>query len=136
MQTKAANPIDLVPQGTIPSFVTVYFEINHLKQLYRQGWLQAGILENRCESFASHSFGSAVLALFIADTFFPELDLCKVVRLILFHGLLILTGHFLPTQFAYQTGNSLALWLIGGLLVVIAIVVIIYEGPNRLTRGM
>ncbi len=59
----------------------------------------------------------------------------SVLMTILFHGSIILTGHFLPTQLAYQTGNSLALWLTGGLLAAIAIVVVLYEGPARLVRG-
>jgi membrane protease YdiL (CAAX protease family) len=59
----------------------------------------------------------------------------SVLMTILFHGSIILAGHFLPTQLAYQTGNTLALWLTGGLLAVIATVVVLYEGPARLVRG-
>jgi membrane protease YdiL (CAAX protease family) len=54
---------------------------------------------------------------------------------ILFHGSIILTGHFLPTQLAYQTGNTLALWLTGGLLAALAVAVVVYEDPTRLVRG-
>jgi len=54
---------------------------------------------------------------------------------ILFHGSIILTGHFLPTQLAYQTGNTIALWLTGGLLAAVAMVVVLYESPARLVRG-
>ena len=59
----------------------------------------------------------------------------SVLMTILFHGSIILAGHFLPTQLAYQTGNILALWLTGGLLAVVAMVVVLYEGPTRLVRG-
>lgn len=53
---------------------------------------------------------------------------------ILFHGSIILAGHFLPTQLAYQTGNTIALWLTGGLLVVMVLVVVLVEGPERSVR--
>jgi hypothetical protein len=59
----------------------------------------------------------------------------SVLMTILFHGSVILAGHFLPTQLAYQTGNTLALWLTGGLLAAVAIAVVLYEGPIRLVRG-
>ena len=87
MQTKASNPIGLIPPGALSPFIEAYFEINHLKQLYRQGWLQAGIPEGRCESVADHSFSCAVLALFLANACFPNLDANKVVRMILIHEL-------------------------------------------------
>jgi len=59
----------------------------------------------------------------------------SVLMTILLHSSIILAGHFLPIQLAYQTGNTLALWLTGGLLVIIAMVVVLYEGPARLVRG-
>jgi hypothetical protein len=58
----------------------------------------------------------------------------SVLMTILFHGSIILTGHFLPTQLAYQTGNTIALWLTGGLLAAIAMIVVLYEGPVRLVK--
>jgi hypothetical protein len=54
----------------------------------------------------------------------------SVLMTILFHTSIILTGHFLPTQLAYQTGNTIALWFTGGLLLAIALVVFLYERPN------
>ncbi len=59
----------------------------------------------------------------------------SVLMTILFHGSIILAGHFLPTQLAYQTGNTLALWLTGGLLATIAVFVVLYEGSAWLVRG-
>ena len=59
----------------------------------------------------------------------------SVLMTILFHGSIILAGHFLPAQLAYQTGNTLALWLTGGLLVVTVLAIILLEGPARLVRG-
>jgi putative hydrolase of HD superfamily len=65
--------------------IRTYYEFNHLKHLYRQGWLQHGVPPEVCESVAEHTFATAVLALILAETHFPELDACKVLRLALLH---------------------------------------------------
>ena len=59
----------------------------------------------------------------------------SVLMTILFHFSIIISGHFLPTQLAYQTGNTIALWLTAGLLVAITVAVVLVEGPARLVRG-
>jgi len=86
MKTKAPLPAETLPDGISP-WVKLYFELVHLKQLYRQGWLRRGIAPERCESVAEHSFGVAVLALFLVEEHFPELDADKVLRLALIHDL-------------------------------------------------
>ncbi|WNG32828.1 HD domain-containing protein [Archangium violaceum] len=87
MQTKAPPPIThLQGRRTLP-LIEAYFELNHLKQLFRQGWLRVGLSRERCESVAEHSFGVALLCLFLADSYFPEADATKVVRIALLHDL-------------------------------------------------
>jgi putative hydrolase of HD superfamily len=87
MKTKAAPPVThLQGRRTLP-LIEAFFEFNQLKQLYRQGWLRMGIPAERCESVAEHSFGVALLGLFVADTYFPEADAAKVVRIALLHDL-------------------------------------------------
>lgn len=85
MQTKAPIAVQHLPNRDVLPIVEAYFEFSHLKQLYRQGWLQRGIPPERCESVAEHSFGVAVLALLLAETAFPQLDACKVLRMSLLH---------------------------------------------------
>jgi putative hydrolase of HD superfamily len=85
METKAENPAALFAGQQLPDLIRAYFEFNHLKQLYRQGWLQRGVPRQRCESVAEHSLGVAVLALWLAQAYFPELDADKVLRLALLH---------------------------------------------------
>ncbi|HYO58827.1 HD domain-containing protein [Archangium sp.] len=63
MQTKAAPPIALLQGRSTLALIEAYFELNHLKQLYRQGWLRVGLARERCESVAEHSFGVALLCL-------------------------------------------------------------------------
>jgi putative hydrolase of HD superfamily len=87
MRTKADNPVDhLSGQGT-SRLVELYFSFCHLKQLFRQGWLRAGVPESRCESVAEHSFAVALLSLLVAEERFPDLDAAKVVKMALVHDL-------------------------------------------------
>ena len=85
MHTKASIPVSQLSTRQVAPLIEAYFEFNHLKQLFRQGWLQRGIPHARCESVAEHTFGVAVLALFVADAHFPDLNVSKVLRLALLH---------------------------------------------------
>ena len=86
METKAENPVGLLTDQEYTPLITAFFELCHLKQLYRQGWLRGGVPRERCESIAEHSFGVAMLALWLAHAR-PELDADKVVRMALLHDL-------------------------------------------------
>ncbi|MBI3944127.1 MAG: HD domain-containing protein [Chloroflexi bacterium] len=85
METKAPIPLPLLQGRSLPALVQAYFEFCHLKQLYRQGWLRRGVPPERCESVAEHTFGVAVLALFLCDAYYPQLDQLKVLRTALLH---------------------------------------------------
>ena len=85
MRKKTENPALLLEDEKTGSFVRFYFELSHLKQIYRQGWLQRGIPAERCESVAEHSYAVAMLAMFVAEERFPELDSLQVLRLALLH---------------------------------------------------
>lgn len=96
MHTKASLAINLLNgKNTLP-IIEAYFEFNHLKQLYRQGWLQHGIEPKYCESVAEHSFCMALLGLLLAEQY-SELDINKVVKMALIHDLgEIYAGDFTP----------------------------------------
>ena len=67
-------------------------QLLQLKDVKRQGWLNAGV--NDPESVAAHSWGMAVLALRLCP---PELDLVKVLKLCLLHDLPeIIVGDLTP----------------------------------------
>jgi putative hydrolase of HD superfamily len=87
MQTKANNPSGLLEGKDILPLVNAYFELNHLKQLYRQGWLQRGVDKSHCESVADHSFCVAVLTFWLVQIYFPNLDICRAIQLALIHDL-------------------------------------------------
>ena len=85
MKVKAPNPVSKLPCCDQDPIIKFYFEFNHLKNLFRQGWIAHGIPVDRCESVAEHSFGVAVIAMLLADKFFPELDTQKIFQMALIH---------------------------------------------------
>jgi putative hydrolase of HD superfamily len=99
MQLKASLPlVHLENKSTLP-LIELYFEFAHLKQLYRQGWLKRGAPPAQCESVAEHTLGVAVLAMVLADSYFPALDRLKVMRMALLHDFgEIYAGDILPSD--------------------------------------
>jgi putative hydrolase of HD superfamily len=90
-------PITLLNGKQTLPIIEAYFEFNHLKHLYRQGWLNHGIEPKSCESVAEHSFCVALLALFLADEYHLKLDTTKVIRMALIHDLgEVYAGDFTP----------------------------------------
>ncbi|GAB1539293.1 HD domain-containing protein [Scytonema sp. NUACC21] len=99
MQSKAPLPIHFLNNKKTLPIIEAYFEFNHLKQLYRQGWLKHGIAPERCESVAEHSFCVALLALFLGNIYEPNLDTVKALRMALIHDLgEIYAGDFTPSD--------------------------------------
>jgi putative hydrolases of HD superfamily len=97
MKTKNINPYELIRGENLGIILEIYFQINHLKQLYRQGWLMRHISEEKCESVAEHSFGVALLALLINDAYGLNFDVLKIVVMSLTHELgEIENGDFTP----------------------------------------
>ncbi|HOX13483.1 MAG TPA: HD domain-containing protein [Spirochaetia bacterium] len=80
-----ASPGDPSPEEAL---LRAYLRVLALKRLYRQGWLKRGVPEERCESVADHSFGTAVLALFLAGREpFRDADPGRTCRMALAHEL-------------------------------------------------
>ena len=86
MQTEKApiTTADKLDDASIET--TAWFQILHLKQVFRKGWLERGIHPARCESVAEHSFGNAMLCLLLAQGR-EDLNLERVLRLALIHDL-------------------------------------------------
>jgi putative hydrolase of HD superfamily len=87
MKSKAENPENFLNKLKTHPLIGVYFAINHLKHLYRQGWLIQGISPEKCESVADHSFGVAILAMILADSEYPTLDQTKLLKMALIHDI-------------------------------------------------
>ena len=87
MEIKSPNPATIINTEQISPILDAWLEISHLKQLYRQGWLKRGIPKENCESVADHSFGTALLAMLIADALFSQLNKERLLRMALIHDL-------------------------------------------------
>lgn len=97
MIIKGRNPVEGLAGKNPPALVEAIFELNHLKNLYRQGWLRRGVPEERCESVAEHIFSMAMLAWWVVDEYFPGLDRDRILRMTLVHELgEIYTGDITP----------------------------------------
>lgn len=85
METKHPPAARHVTGHNALPIIEVFFEFHHLKSLYRQGWLRAGVSKEHCETVAEHTLGVTLLALFLADAWFPDLDREKLLRMALLH---------------------------------------------------
>lgn len=103
MQIKNENSIKYLENKSASSIIQLYFQINHLKNLFRQGWLQSGIKEEHCETVAEHCFSMSTLAIFVKDNYFSDLDIGKVLTLCLIHEF----GEIIAGDITPQDGISL-----------------------------
>lgn len=87
--TKSFNPVLLLGGKLVSPILEVYLQANHLKNIYRFGWIKKGrdLPIRFCESDADHCFLLALLAIFVCDSFFPTLDRHKVLIMCLVHEL-------------------------------------------------
>ena len=87
----------LVMENKKNEILEVFYEIQSLKNLFRQGWLKKGIEKKFCESVADHSFSASMLAWLIADNYLPELDIIKILKYSLIHEIgEIYAGDIIP----------------------------------------
>lgn len=80
--------------------IKFYYQFNHLKNIYRQGWLK-GLLENpdasKVESVADHSWSVAMLAISIIEKYKLDYDITKCMKLAIIHELgEIYAGDYTP----------------------------------------
>lgn len=85
MQHKAPRVVPGTDSSASLPVIAACIKLIYLKQLYRQGWLRRGVPPQQCESVAEHSFAVAILAWFLADALFADLDRDRVVRIALLH---------------------------------------------------
>jgi putative hydrolases of HD superfamily len=89
----------LLSQAASSPLLAAYLELNHLKEVYRQGWLRRGLPPARCESVADHILGVAMLAWWSCEQFYPALNSEKALRIALVHDLgEIYVGDLIPAD--------------------------------------
>ncbi len=110
METKRQHPARVLANQTVSPIVRAMADFQQLKVLYRQGWLRAGVPREQCESVAEHSMGVAMLSLFLADSFFPQLDRTKILLLALLHDFgEIYAGDIVPGKMSLEEKHQLEL---------------------------
>lgn len=108
METKRAPAIKHLEGRESLPLIEVFYEFNHLKSLYRQGWLRVGIPKDHCETVAEHTLGVTLLALFLADEYFPELDKWKLMLMGLLHDFgEIYAGDIIPGKMSLEEKHAL-----------------------------
>lgn len=84
------------------SVISFYMQYNHLKNIYRQGWLKLRIgLEHKdkCESVAEHSFSMALLAITMIEKYTLNYDTLKCIKMCIVHELgEIYAGDYTPVD--------------------------------------
>lgn len=80
--------------------ITFYYQFNHLKDIYRQGWVKSLVGPERIleiESVADHSWSVAMLAISIIQKYNLKYDVEKCMKLSIIHELgEIYAGDFTP----------------------------------------
>ena len=100
MEKKFELNSDLLTKLSVQPLLAVYLEMNHLKQLYRQGWLRVGVSSEQCESVADHIYAMSMLVWLVVDAgLAPGVDRDKALRMALAHELgEIYTGDIIPSD--------------------------------------
>lgn len=96
----------------LESLIATYVQFARLKQLYRQGWLQASVPKEQCETVAEHSLGVVMLtAVYGMRKEASDFDLKKALLMALFHDFgEIYAGDFTPQdQISPQEKHALEL---------------------------
>lgn len=108
METKRAQAIKLLEGRKSLPIIEVFYEFNHLKSLYRQGWLRVGIPKEHCETVAEHTLGVTLLALFLADEYFPKLNKWKLMLMGLLHDFgEIYAGDIVPGKMSLEEKHAM-----------------------------
>ena len=67
------------------NIIKFYMIANRLKEKIRTGWIEVNISGNRLESVAEHVYGCLMLAIAIDSEYNLELDMYKVIKMIMIH---------------------------------------------------
>ncbi len=69
----------------LQNIITLYKELNKLKEITRTGWVRWHVDADKIESVADHTYGTAILAMIIYSEFDLDLDINRVLKMILLH---------------------------------------------------
>lgn len=89
----------------------LYYQYNHLKNIYRQGWLTSLIgmdYKDKAESIADHSWAVTMLAISVIEKYRLDYNIEKCMKLSLVHELgEIYAGDFIPNSISKKEKHKL-----------------------------
>lgn len=89
----------------------LYYQYNHLKNIYRQGWLTSLIgmdYKDKAESIADHSWSVTMLAISVIEKYDLAYNIEKCMKLSLVHELgEIYAGDFIPNSISKEEKHKL-----------------------------
>ena len=107
---KDTNPFEKYPKID-NDIISFYMQYNHLKNIYRQGWLKVRIgieHKEKCESVADHSFSMALLAITMIEKYNLPYDTLKCIKMCIIHELgEIYAGDYTPYDNITKEGKHL-----------------------------
>lgn len=108
---KNENPYRRYKEKTNNDILKLYYQYNHLKNIYRQGWLTNLIGKEhpeRIESIADHSWSVTMLALSIIEKYKLDYNIEKCMKLALIHELgEIYAGDYTPNSITKEEKHKL-----------------------------
>lgn len=108
---KNENPYNKYKGLVNNDILKLYYQYNHLKNIYRQGWLTSLIgmeHKDKAESIADHSWSVTMLALSIIEKYGLDYNLEKCMKLSLVHELgEIYAGDFIPNSISKEEKHKL-----------------------------
>lgn len=97
---KNQNPYIKYKENIHNDVLKLYYQFNHLKNIYRQGWLVSLLgmdYENKIESVADHTWSVTMLALSVIEKYKLDLNIEKCMKLSIIHEIgEIYSGDIIP----------------------------------------
>lgn len=83
------------------NIINFYIKANELKNVIRTGWTEVGISSDRIESVSDHIYGTLILAIGIDSEYNLDLDMYKVMKMIMIKELekVNLMKEFTPREY-------------------------------------
>lgn len=108
---KNQNPYNKYKENIHNDILKLYYQFNHLKNIYRQGWLVSLLgmdYENKIESVADHTWSVTMLALSVIEKYNLDLNIEKCMKLAIIHELgEIYLGDIIPNVISKNEKHKL-----------------------------
>ncbi len=108
---KNENPYNKYKETVNNDILKLYYQYNHLKNIYRQGWLTSLLgmeYKDKSESIADHSWSVTMLAISVIEKYDLDYNIEKCMKLSLVHEIgEIYAGDFIPNSISKEEKHKL-----------------------------